>query len=225
MPTILCSDIFALANRQLHDVAGQTWPSSVMIPYLNLAIYEICNYKPEAYPVTKTVTLMGGPVQSLDDNAIELLDIICNMGTDGLTPGPSVPVLKKEAVDTLVPDWQTYTPGSVVLFSMIDSRNPKYYYTVPPIAVTNPMPKLKLIQAEMPDKIVDPSDEYPLDASYVPAAVDYLIFRALAESTTIPGAMQKAGVFLNKFTSNLGIKTAVEMKTERKQEATGEKTE
>jgi hypothetical protein len=37
--------------------------------------------------------------------------------------------------------------------------------------------------------------------------------------------MQKAGVFLNKFTSNLGIKTAVEMKTERKQEATGEKTE
>jgi hypothetical protein len=205
----LVSTILALAARQLQDATNIAWDATnVLLPYYNLGVLEVCNLKPEAYPVTKTVVLVAGATQSLDDTAIELLDVVCNMGVDGATPGKNIRILSKEAVDLLLPDWQTYPPGSVVLFIMIDSRNPKYFYTIPPIAVATSLPQIKLIQA---------ADESVLDDSYTPALVDYVVYRALAESTTIAGAMQKAGLYLSKFMQDLGLKTAIEKTVERKE--------
>ena len=211
--------ILLLAGQQLQDLTAQTWPPSKLIPYINLGVNEIVTLKPEAYPVTLVILLVAGATQTLDDNAIELLDMICNMGTDGLTPGKSITVLDRQSVDYLLPDWQTATPGSVVQFYMKDERNPKYFYTFPPMAAAAQMPHVKLIQSEIPDAISTPLDDFPLDASYVPAAVDYTIFRALAESTTIPGAMEKAKIFMAKFYQDIGIKTQMEKEIDAKEAA------
>lgn len=209
--------ILLLAGQQLQDLTAQTWPPSKLIPYINLGVNEIATLKPESYPITLVMPLVAGATQTLDDNAIELLDMICNMGTDGNTPGNAITVLDRESMDFLYPDWQTATAGSVVQFYMKDERNPKYFYTFPPMAATTPMPHVKLIQSEIPDAISTPLDDFPLDASYVPATVDYIIFRALAESTTIPGAMEKAKTFMAKFYQDIGIKTQKEKEVEAKE--------
>ena len=211
------TEVLDIAAKQLQDATNTTWIAATLLSYYNLALLEICNLKPEAYPVTKTITLVAGASQSLDDDAIELLDVVCNMGTGGSTPGKNIRMLAKEAVDLLLPDWQTYPAGTVILFVMIDSRNPKYYYTIPPVPTSNPKPRIKLIQAEMPDPVTDSAEDIALDSSYTPACIDCIIYRALAESTTIPGAMQKAGVFKASFLQSLGIKTAIEKTIERKE--------
>jgi hypothetical protein len=51
---------------------------------------------------------------------------------------------------------------------------------------------------------------FPLDDSYRPAAVDYLVYRALAEETTIPNAQAKSQQFYQKFLQDLGLKSNVE---------------
>jgi hypothetical protein len=213
--------IILLAQQQLQDMTGQTWGPDILIPYINLAVNEIITLKPDAYPVTKVIALVAGATQTLDDTAIELLDIVCNMGTNGATPGRAITSLDRQSVDFLFPDWQTATVGSVVLFYMKDDRNPKYFYTFPPMAAASPMPQIKLIQSEIPADISAVDDDFPLDASYIPATVDYIIFRALAEPTTIAGAMEKAKIYMNKFYQNIGIKQAVEKTIEKKEAGTG----
>lgn len=215
MPTV--QQIFDIAGSQLQDAGATTWTPTKLLRYFNLGVVEICNLKPEAYPVTKVITLIAGATQFLDDSAIELLDAVCNMGTSGIVPGRNVRILAKEAVDLLLPDWQTYPAGTVVLFIMIDSRNPKNFYTIPPVSTATPKPRIKIIQAEMPDEVTDPAEDSPLDASYTPALVDYVIYRALAEETTIPNAQEKAKSFLGKFMQDLGLKTAIEKSTEQKE--------
>jgi hypothetical protein len=214
--------ILLLAGQQLQDLAAQTWPPSSLIPYLNLGVNEIVTLKPEAYPVTLVMPLVAGATQTLNDDAIELLDMVCNMGTDGATPGRAISVIERQSIDFLFPDWQTAVPGSVVQFYMKDDRNPKFFYTFPPMAPAAQMPQVKLIQSEIPPAINTPLDDYPLDASYVPAIIDYIIFRALAESTTIPNAMEKAKIFMAKFYQDIGIKTKAEKEVNAKEAGTKE---
>jgi hypothetical protein len=214
--------ILALAAQQLQDASGVTWNhTTALVPYIDLALIEIVTLKPEAYPVSEIITLVPGSLQSLDVDAIELLDVVCNMGVSGTTPGKAIRSLTRESVDILLPDWQTFPPGTVVLYYMLDSRNPKNFYVIPPMASQSPMPQIKILQSEIPVLSGNPNFPdlmtFPLDTSYIPATVDYIVYRALAESTTIPGAMEKSQAYLKKFYQDLGIKTAVQKEVEAKE--------
>ena len=59
-------------------------------------------------------------------------------------------------------------------------------------------------------------DAFPLDESYKPACVDYIVYRALVEETTIPNAQAKGTAFHNKFLQDLGLKANVEKQNEEK---------
>jgi hypothetical protein len=205
--------IVDLVLNQLQDETATTWPPDKMLPYLTLALNEIVNLQPEANPQASAIKLIAGATQSID--GIELMDAVMNMGTTGITPGKAIRTLSKAAMDLLLPDWATWPVGTVVLYVMIDPRNPKVFYTIPPMA--DALRYIQIIQSEIPDEILADDQDFPLDDSFIPACVDYMIYRCLDEATTIPGAQEKANKYLNKFFKDLGIKTMTATKVERQE--------
>jgi hypothetical protein len=205
--------IFIAVNQQLQDTLAITYPYANLLPYLNLGIQEIINLKPDAYPVTENLDLVTGPIQALGTDQISIIDVICNMGT-GSTVGGVIRSIDKMAMDNLLPDWMTHPTSTEVIFVVLDARDPKTFYTYPPVA-SNTL-KLRAVVAEAADQLTAITDTFPLDASYKPATVDYIVYRALIEETTVPNAINKAQVFFNKFLQDLGLKQQVEQATEDK---------
>lgn len=204
------STILNLCDQQLQDVTGKKWGPTKLIPYLNLGIIEIINLKPEAYATTVDLTLVEGPVQKLPDAYFALVDVICNLtGVGSNTPGQTITFLKKEILDHVLPGWMSYPSAATVSHVVLDSREPKKAYVFPPqpAGQTN---KIRTLMSVAPTEIADADGTFPLDDSYKPAAVDYVVYRALAEETTVPNALAKSTMFWNKFLQDLGLKTNVE---------------
>jgi hypothetical protein len=212
------SEILDLAGEQLEDLTHITWDDDVLLlSYANLGILEIINLKPDAYPTTENLSLVAGTFQSLPTEAIYLIDIICNMGADGTIVGKAIRKIQRKNLDRLLPDWHTYTPTTEVSFGMIDPLTPQEYYVFPPQSEDGRY--IRAVVCIPPALLTEITDPFPLDASYKPALVDYIVYRALAEETTIPNALNKATLFWNKFLQDLGLKTNVEGQIEQTQKA------
>jgi hypothetical protein len=207
--------ILYLAAQQIQDITGTKWSAlDVLLPYLNLAITAIIGLKPDAYTITGPITLVAGPTQSAPSGAWQIVDIVCNLASDGTTPAQVIRPLSKQKMDEMFPGWMTYTANAVVQFVMIDDRNPLVFYVFPPAASASQ--KVQAILTGEPDQIVAVDGEFPLDNSYLEACVDYVIYRALSEETTIPNALNKAKDFYNKFLQDLGLRSNAEHQVEEK---------
>lgn len=202
-------EILLLADNQLQDQTGVKWGPDRLIPYLNLGILEIINLKPEAYPTTVPITLVAGPTQNLPAGAIGLIDVVCNLDATGVIPQSVIRSVDKTAMDHLIPGWMTFTATAVVSYAILDPRDPHKFYVFPPATGGN---KVQAVISTPPGALADSDSTFPLDDSYRPAAVDYLIYRALAEETSQPNALAKSKDFYQAFLRDLGVKSASEQK-------------
>jgi hypothetical protein len=201
------------ARQQLQDVIAGKWGDDVLLPYLDLAILAILNVKPAAYPSTVSITLVAGAKQALPSGAISLLDIICNLGVaDALAA--AITTVTKDAMDNLLPGWLSATAADTAIFAVTDPNEPKAFYVYPP--QSGATAKVRALICTPPSALTASDSTFPLDDSYIEPAVDYLIYRCLHESTTIPNALSKAASSYQKFLQFFGIKTAVEEKAEEK---------
>ena len=107
---------------------------------------------------------------------------------------------------------RNHPADSEVTFVIEDDRDPKSFYVFPP-QPDPPTQKLRVIAATTPGLITAVTDPFPLDDSYQEATLDYIIYRALKEETTIPNAQTKADSFFSKFMADLGLKTQAEKKS------------
>ncbi len=204
--------ILLLAQNQLKDATGKHWGTDKLIPYLNLGIIEIIVLKPGAYTTSADLALAAGALQTLTASYFALIDAVCNLPND--VPGATITMLDKEAMDRLLPAWMTFPTSGTVSFVVLDPRDPKRYYVFPP--QPSPAGKMRAIVSAKPTELEAADSVFPLDDSYEPAAVDYLVYRCLAEETTVPNALNKATMFRQKFLEDLGLKSSVEEKQSAK---------
>ncbi len=201
------------ARQQLQDVTGTKWGDDLILPYLDMAILAIINLRPSAYPSTVNIALVAGAKQSLPAGAIALLDLVCNLGAADAIAGALV-MVEKDAMDNLMPGWMQATADAVPIFGITDPNDPKAFYVYPP--QSGATAKVQAIISTPPAALAANDSTFPLDDSYKEPAIDYLIYRALFEETTIPNALSKAGMALQKFHQFFGIKAAVETKAGEK---------
>jgi len=207
--------ILYLAAQQLKDETGIEWDVSVLVPYLNLFIMEVINLKPEAAPDTRVLQLVAGAVQSLPATAISMIDAVCNMGAGGATRGAAIDTIKKETMDSLIPGWMTYTASGTVQFVVLDDRTPKRFYVFPPQPAVSPE-QIEVVLSMPPTPLTEIDGTFPFDNSYIPAAIDYLVFRSLAEENSIPNALNKSLTYRGLFLQGLGVKAVTEKETAAK---------
>ncbi len=71
-----------------------------------------------------------GPAPSADVRGLQLLDVLCNMGTDGLQEGKSVRNVRRDVLDRLNAGWRRLTGDEVSEF-IYDPLSSKHLFLVP----------------------------------------------------------------------------------------------
>ena len=142
---------------------------------------------------------------------INLIDVTFNMGASGTARGKAIISIPKEKMDILLPDWATFPNDTVMLYAITDDKQPSIFYCFPP-QPNGTAQKIEQLVSVAPVDLTAADEPFPLDLSYMPACVDYIVGRALMEETTIPNALQKGMSYMQKFMQDLGLKSNVETK-------------
>ena len=152
--TILVKDAIWRISTLLQDVSPQfnRWPEKEIVNWINDAHLAITKFLPAACSRIDAIKLAQGTRQSIETIAAvdckpgdgttpaapvlgtQVLDVIRNMGADGLTAGNSIRLLPdgREVMDSQSPSWHTVT-GTAVAGYMYDPRMPRYFYVTPAV--------------------------------------------------------------------------------------------
>lgn len=153
--TALVKDVIWRASVLLQDTVPQylRQPEIEAVDWLNDAQVAITKFLPAACSRIDAIKLKPGTLQSIESilagdckpgdgstptvpvQGTQVLDLLCNMGTDGLTPGKAIRLTERKILDSQSPMWHTLT-GSAVSSWMFDPRNPRYFLITPGVSST-----------------------------------------------------------------------------------------
>ena len=131
------------------DQTIRRWNETELLGWATDAENEIVKQKPDTNPVVETVALASGSQQSLPALALQLLDVLSNMGTDGTTRGNVVDVVEKKIMNAVNPSWMVDTANVVVKHVIYDTkRAPKLFWVYPQSTGTN---YIEIMTGALPD--------------------------------------------------------------------------
>lgn len=159
--SILVRDLTLAVSTVLQDDNPQftRYSEKDVIDVLNDGRRALHKFLPAAFSRVEPVKLKPGVVQSIESvpaasikpgdgvalNAPVLgslvLDVLYNMGADGLTPGRAIrPVMGgREALDAVDPMWPAATPDTTVRHFIFDPKMPRNFLAVPPVHAATPV--------------------------------------------------------------------------------------
>lgn len=199
------SDVITRVRNIVNDAdsSNYRWTDAEMIDAINDAQGLIAIHRPDAFPVDEVATLVAGTKQTLPTGGYRLMDVIRNIGSDGVTPGRAIRPTDRDTLDAYDPYWHTNTKKSEVKNFLYDERNVNVYYVNPPV---NAGVKAQILYAKRPTAVAAKTDDLSIADSYFEAVVLFTLFRAYAKEADYAGNAQLAGNYLSLFASMLGIK-------------------
>jgi len=235
--TVLVKDVLWRVAALLQDTTPQfqRQPEHELVDWLNDAQVAITKFLPAACSRIDAVKLKPGTRQSIEAilaadckpgdgsvpavpiNGTQVLDVLRNMGADGLTPGKAIRLTERKVLDSQSPLWHTVTGAAVSSF-MFDSRAPRYFYVTPGVPATGTL-WVELMFTAQPIKIPNTgtagSELYLFSGSstttisiadeFVDDLTDYIVARANMRETEWSDA-NKAVAFSQKFLGSLNAK-------------------
>lgn len=150
--TVLVKDALWRVSVLLQDTSPQfqRQPEGELVDWWNDGQVAITKYLPAACSRVDAIKLAPGTRQSIErilaanckpgdgstpDTPIlgtQLLDLICNMGANGTTPGRSIRPVDRRILDSQTPTWHTIT-GTAVASYTHDPRTPRYFFVTPAV--------------------------------------------------------------------------------------------
>lgn len=208
MGTILTSVITTKAAKVLQDATGVRWDSTELLGWLNSGQREILVYKPNAYVKAQAVKLAAGTRQSLPADAVQLIDVPRNMGTNGASPGRAIRQTQRETLDATAPDWHTHPASATVKHFVFNLLDAKAFYVYPPQPASGQGYVEMVYGATPPDALSNGA--ISVDDIYETALLDYMLYRAFSKDSEFGDANKAAGHF-NAFVACLTGKARSEM--------------
>lgn len=209
MGTILASEVINKVQIVLQDTTGVRWPDSTeLLGWLNDGQREVLVYKPNAHVHNESFTKVAGTKQSLPDNAIQLIDVPRNMGSDGTTPGRAIRIVTREILDAQNPDWHTMSQVAVTKHYTYSPFDPKHFYVYPPSTAGS---KAEVIYSAVPENVAALNAPITLDDIYQNVLVDYVLYRAYSKDTDYAANPGRAGACQSAYTAALTGKTQAEV--------------
>jgi len=206
---IAVNDIVANVRDVLLDTDSDNyrWSSDELIGFLNEGSKMVVINKSDANTVFATVQLSSGTEQDLPTGGIQLIDVVCNMGTTGTTPGRTCPIVDKRKIDTSTPTWHSDTAAIVVKNVVYDKNQKNKFYVYPQSNGTN---YIRIVHSAIPT-IVSAGDNIVISDVYETALFDWILFRAfLKDSDISPSAAQRASFHLSSFSTAVGAQMKAE---------------
>ena len=199
----LCSEILTKAGKQLQDTGAVRWTQATLFDYLKDGQREIAALKPDACSVTGIVPLSEGSKQALPAGSTGLVRPVRNLGANGATPGAAIEMFELATLQSLFPDWSTWTAGGEVLFVGYDKEDPTAFYVVPPQPVAPA--SIEMIYGTVPGHPASVDAAITVRDVYANALLDYVLYRAYSEETEA-GSIQKATGHYQAFAMPLGAR-------------------
>lgn len=210
MATITAQAIIDKAEIILQDTTNVRWPAEELLSWLNDGQREIVLRKPDSYVENENQICVAGTKQSIPSDAIMLIDVVRNMGTNGTTPGRAVTPIDRKILDDQRPNWHTESGVAEVKHFSFDDRDPKHFYVYPP-QPSSAFGYLELICSTSPPDVAAIGNAITLDDVYSNPLLDYILYRAYSKDAALsPTAPQRAVSHYSAFLASLGIKEKAE---------------
>jgi hypothetical protein len=208
MPTVTAQSIIDRAQVLLQDTVKVRWPDAELLTWLNEGQQAIVVLKPTAYVRSVAVQLVAGTKQSLPADGIQLIDIVRNMGTDGLTPGRAVRIVTREVMDAQTPSWHVSPVSHIVKHYMYSALDPNTFYVYPRQPASG-FGYVEMAYGARPPAVAAVGNTISVDDIYQTALLDYVLYRAYSKDTEFADS-GRAGVRQQAFVSAIVGKAQAE---------------
>lgn len=174
----LITEAVAQYNDELQDdsdyarIKIATW-----IKYANSAIRSLVLVRPDASTKTVSVQLSSGTHQDLPAEAIRLISINRNMGTDGNTPGRVIFPVDTEVFNLTFQNWHEDTAKTYIDNYMYDDQNPSSYYVTPPVHAVTAV-YVEMEYSYLPDVFTATTDPIGVRDIFANPLIAWMLFRA-----------------------------------------------
>ena len=206
MGTILARSIIERAQIILQDTTGVRWPAdSELLGWLNDGQREVVIFKPNSCVRNQAVRLVGGSLQSLPSDGVQLIDIPRNLGTNGSTPGRPVRIVLREMLDAQTPNWHSMPTSAEVRHYTYSPLDPNHFYVYPPQPASNPG-YVEMIYGASPVNAMF-NGPIALDDIYQNVLLDYILYRAYSKDAEYAANPQRAQAHQNAYLAALTGKT------------------
>ncbi len=163
--------INSLRKNELSDPNAITWSDQDLLDVLNEAILMLLSYRPDANTIRTTVTLLDGAVQDIPNDGLRFLRMFNNVNPDA-TIGQAARYVDIVALNNSDPNWQSVPSGGIVHeYGFLNDNLTRYY--VNPSAVAGM--QVQIEYSKIPDPITDVLDDFPIQATYIPAVKNLMM--------------------------------------------------
>lgn len=200
---MLASDIISEVNKQLNDVGQVTWNEASLFDYIDSAQQMIVSIRPDANSLTTVMQMIAGALQSAPANSIRLLDVVRNMGSDGLTAGRQVLPCTQEALELFSFNYTAAVQVAAIKNFTYDDRTPRTFYVDPPSDGTG---YLEVRISVVPTPVTDATDVLDLRDIYQNHIVQWCMFRAYAIEFDSRTSQNRAAIHESSFYQMMGKK-------------------
>ena len=210
MATVTVNSLIEKASRIVQDQTNVRWPQAEWLADLNDAQREVVLYKPQASVKNVSVLLSAGQTkQALPSDAIQLIDVVRNMGSNGTTPGSAIRITSREVLDAQVPEWHSAANlAGTIKHYCFDARDPKTYYVYPKAAST--AWHVDVIYSAAPTDCAL-GGTIQIDDIYANALLNLMLYRAYSKDAEYAQNGQLAAAYYQAALASLGVKGQIEV--------------
>ena len=209
------------ASVILSDITATRWTTAELLGWLNDGQRELVTLAPQVNVKNVALHLVSGVKQSLPSDAIILLDIPYNSGSNGTTVGTVINHVPKEIMLKRIPGWTATLPNSVVKHYIYSASDPLIFYIYPPQPATTRY--VECVYSAIPALIANANagTKITIDDQYQNALLDYILYRGFSKDSD--GANQTVRgndyykMFISAIASKMGIDSTLSNPTKAPQ--------
>lgn len=210
---MLVSDIFKDVSSRLQDLGTiKRWrwddvdpTSPSLLTFLNTALLEIVNQRPDATAITEKVTLASGYRQMIPTNALSLIDILFAYKADGSMGGPVTQIKRKELQQII----NSLAPSVEIDNYAYDKMDNPYVFWVCPVVHISGTGYVEMTYSAKPTLVNAATQVFPISDQFAPAAIHWMLYEIYSgdnEDTDLTRAQSHYAAFYQ----SLGIKITID---------------
>lgn len=206
---ILVSEVLADLTDELSDPSYVTWTEAQLISYINDAQKQLSLVRPDSTSVIEAVQLVPGTKQTIPSTNRRLLDIVRNMGADGVTPGPPVRATDRDTLDLFNQDWHNDAVATAIKNFIYDEDYPDTYYVTPPVHGSTAV-YVEGVFSKNPTVLTLTTESLEVDDVYKAPILHWALFRAYSKEMESRTSIMNKQFHYKAFYDALGIKVRVD---------------
>lgn len=213
MSTYTIGSVIDLCRKRILDESKIDFDDPEMLNLFNLTGRKMVTLQPKVHTRIRNLKMQVGNKQILSATppvGLEIVDVIRNMGTDGLTPGRAIRQTDRAFITRYVPTFSTDPVNADA--SIWDwwplPEYPEQFYVHPRSDGTG---YLELEQAEVPADIVYDAPgawrslAIPTSDYYLDGYINGVLYQAYDDDTDIPGNTPRSQLYYQRFLMSLGL--------------------